>query len=210
MSDSSGFFVAVAAAWLAMGLVLSVVMGRRGHNSFGWFVLGALLGPLGVVLAVEAGRHGEQLRTTLLAGGIPATVGTGPVDVLVGYDGSPESAVAMHAVVDLLGDRLGRLTVATVAPYDDVREQDRLATGGLRRLADRTPGRVLELEVLHGHPSAALSECAIEGGYELIAVGARGEGITKAILGSATSDLARHSKIPVLIVGGHDKVDLAS
>ncbi len=56
MSESLGFFMVLAAAWLAIGLVLAIVMGRRGHDSFGWLVLGTLLGPMGVVLAVAARR----------------------------------------------------------------------------------------------------------------------------------------------------------
>lgn len=197
-----GFVVAVAAAWLAIGLVLSIVMGRRGHNSLGWLVLGALLGPLSVLLAVDAKRHDERLDPVLLAGRLPATSGTGPVDVLVGYDGSPESVAAMDAVVELFGDRLGRLTVATVVPYGDIRAQERLATEELQRLPSLDAGRAPDLEVLHGHPASALRQCAIEAGYELIAVGTRGKGLTKAILGSAASELARDSKVPVLLVGG--------
>ena len=37
-------------------------MGRRGHLGFGWFVLGALFGPFGVVLASDASRNDERLR----------------------------------------------------------------------------------------------------------------------------------------------------
>lgn len=207
MTESFGFFLAIAAAWLGIGIALSILMGRRGHNSFGWFALGALLGPLAVVLAFDARRHIERLEPATVAGGAPATVGKGPVDVLVGYDGSPESDAAMEAVLDILGDRLGRLTVATVVPFGDIREQERLAAATLRGLAPRQPGRVPRLEVLHGHPSAALHQCALEGGYELIAVGTRGAGLSKAIVGSAATELARDSKVPVLLVGGHQGTD---
>lgn len=202
MSDSVVLVVSVAAAWAAIGLVLSMVMGRRGHNGFGWLVMGSLLGPLAVALAIDAGRHDERLQPAMLADGVAATGGTGAVDVLVGYDGSPESAGAPRAVVDLLGERLGRLTVVSVVPYGSLHDQERVARERLLQLSERTPGRVPALEVVHGHPSAALRACAIDGGYDLIAVGTRGAGITKAILGSAASELARDSKVPVLLVGG--------
>lgn len=202
MSDSFGFVVFVAAAWLAIGLVLSIVMGRRGHSSFGWLVMGALLGPLAIVLAIDAQRHDEGLTPRPLASGSPATAGSGPVDVLVGYDGSPDSAGAVEAVVELLGDRLGRLMVATIVPYGEIREPERLASERLRRLPGGKTGRAPELEILHGHPSTALRQCAIDEGYDLIAVGTRGKGLTKAMLGSAASELARDSKVPVLLVGG--------
>lgn len=203
VSDSLSLVVAIAAAWAATGLALSIVMGRRGHNGFGWLVLGTLLGPSAVVLAVDARRHDEQLRPSPLPDRVPARAGTGPVDVLVGFDGSPESVAAVDAVVRLLGARLGRLTVATVVPYGDiVAEREHLASKGLRQVTWHT-GRVApELEVLHGRPAAALRQHAVEGGYELIAVGSRGAGITKAVIGSAASELARDGKVPVLVVGG--------
>lgn len=126
MFDALGFVVFVVVAWSSIGVALSVAMGRCGHSRFGWFVLGSVLGPLAVVLALDA----------------------------------------------------------------------------LRRLAGRNPGRGPQLEILHGHPATALARCATEGGYQLVAVGTRGTGITKAILGSAASELARASRVPVLLVGG--------
>jgi len=202
MSNSFGLVLAVATAWLAIGVILSIVMGRRGHNGFGWLIVGGLLGPLGVVLAVNAKDHEEQLAPASLHTGPADPAGPGPVDVLVGYDGSQESVAAMDAVIELLGDRLGRLAVASVVPYGDGREHERKATEDLRHLAQQSSGRVADLEVLHGHPSVALREFAMAGGYDLIAIGTCGKGFAKTILGSAASELARDSKVPVLVVGG--------
>ncbi|MEA2826536.1 MAG: hypothetical protein QOG43_975 [Actinomycetota bacterium] len=206
-----GLFGLVAVLWLATGVVLSIVMGRRGHNGFGWLVTGTLLGPFGVVLAVDAGRHGERLAPMMVTASAHATAataeapaGTGPVDVLFGSDGSPEAAAALDAAVALLGDRIGRLTVATVVPYGDITAPERRATEGLRRLTQRVPAA--DLEVLHGHPSAALRRFAAERGYGLIVVGSRGKGLTNAFLGSAAEELARHSEIPVLVVGERQRV----
>ncbi len=92
--------------------------------------------------------------------------------------------------------------VTTVIPYGQVREPERLANEALRSLIGRVPGASPEFEVLHGHPSTALSQYASERGYELIAVGSRGGGLTHAVLGSAATELARDSKVPVLVVGG--------
>ena len=169
MADSLGFFVVIGAAWLAIGLVLSIVMGRRGHDSFSWLVLGTVLGPLAVVLAVEAGRHNERLQPAPVGAGTPVAAGTGPVDVLVGYDGSPQSTAAIDAVSGLLGDRLGRADGDDRHSLRSCREPERLATEALRRLIGRVPGASPQFEVLHGHPSTALSQYASERGYELIA-----------------------------------------
>jgi nucleotide-binding universal stress UspA family protein len=195
-----GYVIAIAVGWVVIGLVLSIVMGRRGHDSFGWLVTGTLLGPLAIVLAIDARRRTEALDPANLRRGPPAIPSSGPIDVLVGFDGSPESRAAIDAVPTLLGDRLGRLTVATVVPYGEVREQERLATKALRSLEGEAFGFECDLELLHGQPAAALTEYATEGGYALIAVGTRGAGISKAILGSAAARLAENSKVPVLLV----------
>lgn len=209
MTNSLSFLAGVAVVWLTIGVVLAVVMGRRGYNSFGWLVLGVVLGPLSLVLAFDASRHSEHLRPVSLTQ--PQTVSPGPglVDVLVGYDGSVESVAAFNAVAQLFGDRLGRLTVATVSSYGDVRSEERRAKERLQALAGR-PGHAFDLEVLHGHPSVALSRRAMEGGFDIIAVGTRGAGISKAIVGSAATELARQSKIPVLLVGQGAEVGAAA
>lgn len=191
--------IGVAAGWLAIGFLLSIVMGRRGHDSFAWLVTGALLGPLAMVLAVDARRRAEALEPASLRRP-PAIPSSGPVDVLVGFDGSPESQAALDAVPRILGAKLGRLTVATVVPYGQLREQERLATKALQSLEGRAAGVECDLELLHGQPASALIEYAADGGYELIAVGTRGAGITKAILGSAATQLAEGSTVPVLLV----------
>jgi len=196
----SGFVIGIAVGWVVTGLLLSIVMGRRGHDSFGWLVTGTLLGPLGVLLAVDARRRSEALEPANLRRGPPAIPSPGPIDVLVGFDGSPESRAAIETVPALLGDRLGRLTVATVVPYGEIREQEHLATKALRSLEGRILGFECDLELLHGQPAAALTTYATEGGYALIAVGTRGAGITKAILGSAATQLAEDSRLPVLLV----------
>ena len=89
MSDAAWVGV-IAGAWLSLGLLLSLVMGRRGHDAFSWLVLGTLLGPLGVVLAVSSWRAEERRPDHVLE---PITRGGG-VDVLVGMDGSPQARAA--------------------------------------------------------------------------------------------------------------------
>jgi hypothetical protein len=47
----------VMAAWLAIGVVSGITMGRRGHDGFTWMLLGATLGPLVVPLALSTQRR---------------------------------------------------------------------------------------------------------------------------------------------------------
>jgi nucleotide-binding universal stress UspA family protein len=209
-SDSLGFVIAIGASWLAIGVALAIVMGRRGHNGFGWLVMGAIMGPLAVAFAIDAGRHDEQLHPEPLTPRRSQERPRGPVNVLVGYDGSPEAIAALEAATVLLGTRAGRVTVATVVPYGDVGGLEDVAREQLRHLGQRQPeGR--DFEILHGHPSAALAQRAAQGGYDLIVIGTRGEGVSKAILGSAATELARKSKVPVLLAGvqGHRTTEAA-
>ena len=197
----TALFLVVAIGWLAIGLALSLIMGRRGHDAFSWLLLGSLFGPLGLVLAVDAWRHGERRAPELVAR--RRASGTGSVDVLVGFDGSPESKAAFTAALDLLGSRLGRLTLATVIPYDGGLEHERMAKAALEREGE-SAGRMPRLEILHGRPSEALLERATEDGYEILVIGTRGAGASRALLGSAAADLARAGKIPVLLAGADE------
>jgi hypothetical protein len=44
-------------AWLAIGVLTGIAMGRRGHDRFTWTILGATLGPLALPLAVSTQRR---------------------------------------------------------------------------------------------------------------------------------------------------------
>ena len=74
-------------------------MGRLGHSSYAWGLLGLLLGPIALLLALVEVRNERPWWTRLVASGDP---GGGPVDVLVGIDGSPESAAATAAALDTI------------------------------------------------------------------------------------------------------------
>ncbi len=203
MFDNLTVVIVIATLWFVIGLDLSLTMSRRGHSGFSWLVLGTLLGPFAVVLAVDASHHDEKLKPVSV--GHPRPERRLGVDVLVGYDGSPGSLAAIEAPAKLLGDRLGRLTVATVVPFDNLVEAEQLAIAALRRLSDASSAGevVTDLKVLHGRPAEALREWGVQDGYELIAVGSRGAGMSKRLLGSAAYELARGGKVPVLVVGEH-------
>jgi nucleotide-binding universal stress UspA family protein len=141
------------------------------------------------------------------------------VDVLVGIDGSPESAAATTAAQELLGDRMGRLTLVAVTDLDDSyagREERVRLQGELERQAEAVrawlreldgPAQakqtvVPELQLMAGRPATTLDTIAAEDGYDLLVVGARGTGMSSVLLGSAATSLAARASVPVLIVGG--------
>lgn len=191
------FVIVMAAIWLSVGLTVALVMGRRGHDAFTWLILGTLFGPLGAVFAFEA-RKGERVPPELLAQ--PTSSGSGPVDVLAGVDGSPESRVALRAATELLGPRLGRLTLATVIPLDSGTDSERTAREALEHEGEVT-GAGVQLEVLHGRAATELLQRAAEDGYDLLVIGTRGAGVSKALLGSTAIDVARSAKVPVFLMG---------
>ena len=89
-------------------------MGRRGYAPFTWLVVGAVFGPF--VIPVALGRMRDARRLPALPN--RESVRRGPVDVLVGLDGSPESLRKAEVVANLIADRIGRLTLAAVVDYD--------------------------------------------------------------------------------------------
>lgn len=77
------------AAWLTVGITLAVVMGRRGHNAFGWFLIGPIIRPIALPIAWLRVKDESRAQNREIIRAVPGQ-GTGPVDVLVGVDGSAE------------------------------------------------------------------------------------------------------------------------
>ena len=61
--SSTAFLSLLLATFACIGAVLAIVMGRLGYSWFGWGLLGLLLGPIGLLLAVlvAVGRGGPGL-----------------------------------------------------------------------------------------------------------------------------------------------------
>ena len=208
------FLSLLMATFVCIGFVLAIVMGRLGHSPFAWGLLGLVLGPIALLLALVTARD-ERSPSQLVASGIP---GSGPVDVLVGIDGSPESAAATTAALDLLGSRVGRLTLLAVTDIDDStagsQEQAHLhrvlegqAEAVRAWLRDHPlpvqaePTVIPELVLRSGQPAATLDRMAAEDGYGLLVVGARGTGLSHVLLGSVATRLAARASVPVLVIG---------
>jgi len=214
--SSTAFLSLLLATFACIGFVLAIVMGRLGYSWFAWGLLGLLLGPIGLLLAlVEVRKERRPWWTRLVASGDP---GSGPVDVLVGVDGSPESTAATTAALELLGGRVGRLTLVAVTDLDDSyagreerarlqAELERQAAAVRAWLRERDgpvrakPMVVPELKLMAGRPATTLDTIAAEDGYDLLVVGARGAGLSGVLLGSVASRLAARASVPVLVVG---------
>jgi nucleotide-binding universal stress UspA family protein len=213
--SSTVFLSLLMVTFACIGLVLALVMGRLGHSPFAWGLLGLVLGPIALLLALVEVRSERPWRTRLVASGDP---GSGPVDVLVGIDGSPESAAATTAALELLGDRVGRLTLVAVTEVDDStaghQERERLREelegqaeavrawqDEQRRTVKAVRPVIPELQLLSGPPARTLDTIAAQDGYGLLVVGAKGAGMSSVLLGSVATRLAARASVPVLIIG---------
>lgn len=199
-------FLVIAAGWVLLAGAVAVFMGRRGHATFGWAVVIGALGPFGLPLVVAAVRQERETRPHVIQQGAAMP---GPVDVLVGVDGSRASELALDLVWSLFGSRLGRLCLATVIDYDQAelgaRSAEIDAQARLDRLANRFPAASPTLAILVGKPAGALADFADEQRFDVIAVGARGEGDSPKVLGSVADHLTRESSVPVLLGGVHER-----
>lgn len=160
----------LAGAWVVEALLLGYVMRRRGFDAYAWTLIGISLGPIAVGVALFVEFHPPSREPRLWREG---RRGTGAIDVLVGIDGSPESSPAVDRVAALFGARCGRAA------------HPELGTAAV---------------VLRGEPVAALRDYVNRLGYEVLAVGTRGEAQTFAALGSVAAALARGATTPVLLV----------
>ncbi len=198
MTGTEGLAI-IAVAWLLIGFVVAVLMRRAGHDFWLWLVLGTLLGPLVVPLAVERARYHTEVSS-----GVGPGYARGGLDVLAGIDGSPESLVAVNNALSTLGPRVSSLTLVEVLDFDArdsvsgsaIRDQATARLAAVARSLDFEPIRTA---VLYGRPDRVLSEYASANGIELIVVGARGKGASKAMFGSVTARLVGGQPIPVLV-----------
>ena len=196
--------VFVFVAWVVLGLVVGWVMGRRGFEPYTWTLLGVVLGPIAVVLAVAWLVRPPAWEPQLLrAGDVDRPAGT--IDVLVAWDGSPEAHAALRAVKSLVGDRVGRLTFARVVAIDAPPDVVHAAESELEAACESSAiGRSPSTVLLRGQPAVALKEYAHRLGYDVLALGTRGVGRSHALLGSVASALVRGAGLPVVMAPADD------
>ena len=92
----------VIVAWVAVGALTGLVEARQGHWSKSW-VLGVVLGPFAVPLAVHTHRREARATRTLSVGDARCR----HVDVFVGVDGSAASMAAATKAAALVRDAAG-------------------------------------------------------------------------------------------------------
>jgi nucleotide-binding universal stress UspA family protein len=189
-------------AWMMIGVVAAIVMGRRGHAPFSWMVLGAVLGPLVVPVMLSSMKREHPAPESGVGRPVPAT-DAGGLDLLFGFDGSEESKGALVTAIALFGPHVGRLTIATVLEFERPEHETAAAQTQLddaaalaADLLERRPTTV----ILVGRPDEALARYAHEHTVDLLVIAPRGRGATRALFGSVASRLARTPGVPVAIM----------
>ncbi|MGH9183325.1 MAG: hypothetical protein ACRDZ9_05865 [Acidimicrobiales bacterium] len=172
LGTSPRLAVALLVAWVTSGLVTAYVMRRRGHDFRPVAALGFVFGPLFIPLALDAVRHREpRAPSHLLSDGRWAG---GPVDVLIGLVGPAETVADVVPVLDLLGPRVGRVTVAVAIDYESAESDDWSDAKGpaaleLKLAAVLLSGRHEPATVLvAGSPERAFVRYAAEARHDLV------------------------------------------
>ena len=119
--------------------------------------------------------------------------------ILAAFDGSGHASRALHEAIELsLGLSLP-LSILTVAEDKDFDKANQLTKDGLK-LAQAHNCNASHL-VAKGPAHAAILDIAEKHKFDLIVMGAYGHGrIREMILGSTTTQLARDSSVPLLLV----------
>jgi len=177
-----------------------IVVGSSRHGALGRLMLGDVArgvlhrAPCAVAVAPR-GHRGAEPRT-----------------IAVGFDGSPESRVALDLAQRLAADRSAALSVFVVweDPPTPVAEVAWVNVSELRDETHTAADRLLEEalaelppataeEVLKGRPDVALADASAA--CDVVIVGSRGWGPVKRLaLGSTSDRLVHESTTPVIVV----------
>ena len=200
--DTVSFRVAFLVVWFGTGVITGLWLARRGHD-IRWIPIALVLGPIFVPIALERADRGGPRRVSKGDDDASSSAAAGP-RVLVGWDGSTEAAAALEAAQRLFG--AGELVLAEVVPYEAAEDPEQAvvssADAELNAVAAKIgpAARPPRHEVLVGAAGEALARRAEQLEADVIAVGRRGRGLSRLLLGSVSSYLLEHSSVPVLIV----------
>ena len=135
--------------------------------------------------------------------------------VLVAFDASPESTLALaHAVAMAQAYRARVALVAVVPPppmlswqapggMRGIHEAEQEELGkALREAADGVPDDLsVTTQLLDGDPARELLRLAREGDFDVIVMGSRGRGrVTAALLGSVSNRVMHDAGVPVIVI----------
>jgi nucleotide-binding universal stress UspA family protein len=212
----AAFFAIVVVVNLICAAICALIANRTGRDSFIWFIVGAVLGPLAFIAllgALMGDRSGE--RPKVERGGAPPGVPIS-VRILVPVDGSDPSSHAVDYVIRHYADEDAEVSVVTVLPAERA-ETVAANAGATPRKAEteqeidnllgppcdklRSAGLVCKSVTRFGDPGTEVLAQATEDSTDLIVIGRRGRGgAAKLLLGSVSDKVVKQANVPVVVV----------
>lgn len=190
----------VLVTWVAIGLASVIFLGRRGRRSPAWYLIGVVLGPVLLPIALELGqRHG-----VLLSRADSTSTEEPTLTVLAAVDGSRESDDALLDAARVLAPKGAQFVLLTVLD-PDVGSTDPQAQVDARALLESRAATLPEtylppaFEVTMGDAGQAILDRAAACGADIVVMGRRGRGFSERILGSVADYVVRRSSMPVLL-----------
>ncbi len=200
----------VIAVWLAIVLasmlVITYLARRWGHDPFGWLLLTAAMGPIALVAMVGTRQRDTALASKAQPPGA-RRAGTGPV-VLAACDGSETTARIGRHLAETYGPDAGIVLLvvephesAPRTPAEEQQAQQRAEHTAAAALdALRATGIRARTAIAYGSAGEEIVRAADAEGASVIVVGRRGAGLTRALLGSVSEHVVKHSHHPVVVV----------
>jgi nucleotide-binding universal stress UspA family protein len=197
--------------WLVVVLVTMIVVTylalRWGRDPFGWLLLSAAMGPIAIIALIGT-RHAdvERQRRPTVSGAPPVA---GSTRIIVGCDGSATGPrIAEYIVRDL--SQNANVVLACVLPHEaEPTGSDQARRDCEARVSQMTQatldvlgsgGVSVRTAVVFGQAGEEIVRLADREQADLIIVGRRGAGLSKALLGSVSDHVVKHAARPVLIV----------
>jgi nucleotide-binding universal stress UspA family protein len=193
--------IVLLVVWVVSGVVGTVAFyARSGRRSWFWLGTCLVLGPFGLPIAWEVS---EQRPTEVVQR--RAGHDRGGLRLLVGVDGSADAYEAARDALELLGSRVGTIILVHVIDYDTraldgddaVQRASNLLDDAASRLPTSAPSP--SLEVVVGNPADALLHLVEQEHVDLVVLGHRGSGLTRALVGSVADEVSGRSPVSVLL-----------
>jgi nucleotide-binding universal stress UspA family protein len=186
-------------------LVCAFLATRWGRDPFGWLLLSAVMGPIAVIGLIGT-RQSDVERPARFQ--TEQSLAGAPPSVLVAVDGSAAAERVARYVADTTPPNSSVLVLA-VLPHESQPRTGEVSSdhdGAVSKMVDgpRTildaAGMRTRTSVGYGNPAEQILRCASEEGVLTIAIGRRGSGLSRALLGSVSDRVVREAKQPVVVV----------